>query len=87
MTTITTRESRTAAKASQIGMLQTVGEALYGEHWQTALARQLSMTDRNIRRWMAGEGIPDTTELAALLGPHVARHRDTLIRLARDLGV
>ena len=30
------------------------GEALYGPLWQSALARDLGVSDRTVRRWVAG---------------------------------
>jgi hypothetical protein len=30
------------------------GEALYGRQWQSALARDLGVADRTVRRWLAG---------------------------------
>lgn len=30
------------------------GEALYGPRWQSELARELSVSDRTVRRWVAG---------------------------------
>lgn len=35
--------------------LAAVGRALYGQRWQTPLAADLHVTDRTIRRWLAGE--------------------------------
>jgi DNA-binding transcriptional regulator YiaG len=35
--------------------LQKVGEALYGPLWQSALARDLKVADRTVRRWAAGD--------------------------------
>lgn len=36
--------------------LQRAGESLYGERWQTDIARALGFSDgRRIRQWMAGE--------------------------------
>ncbi|OOF85184.1 hypothetical protein BKG88_08620 [Rodentibacter ratti] len=36
--------------------LSIIGEALYGNQWQTNLARDLNLSDaRRIRQWMAGE--------------------------------
>jgi len=49
--------------------LATIGEALYGERWQTPLANDLQVVDRTMRRWLAGESpIPENiaTELLAL---------------------
>lgn len=35
-------------------LLLETGEALYGKQWQSALARDLDVADRTIRRWVAG---------------------------------
>jgi len=35
-------------------LLQEAGEALYGPRWQTNLAYDLGVSDRTIRRWVAG---------------------------------
>ena len=35
-------------------LLRQVGPALFGEHWQTPLARALDVSDRSVRRWAAG---------------------------------
>lgn len=32
-----------------------IGRALYGEHWQSPIARDLGVTYRSLRRWMTGE--------------------------------
>lgn len=34
--------------------LRQVGEALYGERWQTPLAADLDVSDRTVRRWLDG---------------------------------
>lgn len=34
------------------------GEALYGPLWQSELARQLGVSDRTVRRWVAGGEMP-----------------------------
>jgi hypothetical protein len=40
--------------------LADIGRALYGERWQTALAADLRVADRTLRRWLTGEApIPD----------------------------
>jgi hypothetical protein len=42
-------------------LLRRVGEALYSERWQTALATALGYSDRTMRRWLAGDSqMPDT---------------------------
>ena len=35
--------------------LQQVGRLLYGDQWQSNLARSLSVDDRTVRRWASGE--------------------------------
>ena len=35
-------------------LLHEVGEALFGDFWQCALARELGIADRTMRRWVAG---------------------------------
>ncbi len=35
-------------------LLADAGAALYGPRWQTDLARDLSVSDRTVRRWAAG---------------------------------
>lgn len=35
-------------------LLVECGEALYGQQWQSALARDLGVADRTVRRWVAG---------------------------------
>lgn len=41
-------------------LLRQAGEALYGERWQTDLARDLDVNDRTMRRWATGQSaIPE----------------------------
>jgi hypothetical protein len=49
--------------------LATIGIALYGDRWQTALANDLRVADRTMRRWLSGDSpIPENvaTELLVL---------------------
>lgn len=52
------------------------GEALYGRQWQSALARDLGVADRTVRRWVAG-----TTDVPS--GLYVDLLRMTLERAAQ----
>lgn len=36
-------------------LLIACGQALYGQQWQSALARDLGVSDRTMRRWVAGD--------------------------------
>lgn len=49
--------------------LAKIGQALYGERWQSALARDLGVSDRTMRRWAAGTHEPPdlTVELLVLM--------------------
>ena len=45
--------------------LRRLGERLYGDNWQTALARTLQVNPRTVRRWAAGDTeIPGPVEVA-----------------------
>lgn len=37
-----------------LDLLIECGQALYGQQWQSALARDLGVSDRTMRRWVAG---------------------------------
>lgn len=36
-------------------LLSRAGEALYGPRWQSELAGELDISDRTMRRWVAGD--------------------------------
>lgn len=68
-------------------LLVECGEALYGQQWQSALARDLGVADRTVRRWVAGTSeVPAglyldllrlTQERAAALDALAQRLRET----------
>ncbi len=56
-------------------LISRVGRALYGERWQTPLARELGVADRTVRRWVSGEDMPKPgvfADLAAIVAEHGA---------------
>jgi hypothetical protein len=56
-------------------LFERCGQALYGPRWQSALARDLEVSDRTVRRWVAGcDGVPDGVyaELLPLFDKRVA---------------
>lgn len=67
-------------------LLVEAGEALYGPLWQSALARDLTISDRTMRRWVAGATQPPaglytdllrlTQERAAVLDALAGRLRE-----------
>jgi hypothetical protein len=47
--------------------LAAVGEAIYGEWWQTQVARELGISARHVRRWLSGAApIPERVEAALM---------------------
>src|SRR5271169_6774109 len=43
-----------------IHLLRQVGEALYGAQWQADLSRDIGVSDRSVRRWLAGtDAVPE----------------------------
>ena len=51
-----------------VALLNTVGRSLYGDRYQSQLARELDVHDRTMRRWLAGDF-------------HPADEADTIIKL------
>lgn len=39
-------------------LLPRIGEALWGARWQTDMAAAIGVSNRTIRRWVAGDRIP-----------------------------
>jgi hypothetical protein len=52
---------------SQQAILREVGESLYGARWQSEVARALKVSDRTVRRWVAGTDEPPSGVLVDLL--------------------
>jgi len=64
--------------------LAQVGQALYGQQWQSALARDLGVNDRTMRRWAsASADVP--ARIGAELLVLVQQRGDALTGLARKL--
>lgn len=58
-------------------LLIDTGRALYGDNWKTSLARELGVTVRTMRRWVAGDtSLPP--DLASRLVAIVRRHIHSL---------
>lgn len=60
-------------------LLSSVGRALYGTLWQSAIARDLGVTPRTVVRWIALDAMPD--DIPERLAP-IARRRDGEVLLA-----
>jgi transcriptional regulator GlxA family with amidase domain len=62
-------------------LLVEAGEALYGPHWQSELARDLAVSDRTMRRWVA-----DTSAVPAGLYVDLLRLTQERAALLDSLG-
>lgn len=53
-----------------VAALRRAGEALYGDRWQSPLARDLGVAVRTMQRWTSGHPVPAGVwrELQRLLG-------------------
>ena len=62
-----------------IDHVRAVGLVLYGEQWQRALAGDLKVSDRAVRRWVAGDANPPediAPRLRALLDKRMLKMRE-----------
>lgn len=70
-------------------VLRLAGQALYGERWQAQLSRQLGVSDRMIRYWIA-ESHDLPTEVAdrllRALQSRSAEVDDAIVVIERELG-
>jgi hypothetical protein len=67
-------------------LLKRCGEALYGPRWQSEIARDLDVSDRTVRRWVAGsDDVPDGVylDLQRLLTERAAEIDELLETLPR----
>lgn len=59
-----------AEESMQIDRLARAGKAMFGDRWQSDLARSLNVGDRRVREWVSGDrSIPDGiwSDIAVLL--------------------
>lgn len=66
----------------RVRVLQTIGEAMYGDQWRTAVASDLGVSYRTVARWLAADDMPD--DVPARLRPLMTR-RLRAMRAARLL--
>ena len=67
-----------------VDQLTAIGTALYGQQWQSALARDLGVADRTMRRWVAGES-PIPTGIIADLHRLLRERQINIQELLADL--
>lgn len=66
-------------------ILEAAGTLLYGENWQSPLARDLDVAVRTVQRWISGEReCPDLTgELQVLLTTRRKAMDELILKLAK----
>jgi hypothetical protein len=65
-------------------LLRRIGEAFHGPEWQGRLSRDLEVSDRTLRRWVAGE-MPVPPGVTAELYSMICQQQGDLQELARDM--
>jgi ribosome-binding protein aMBF1 (putative translation factor) len=71
-------------------LLREIGQAMFGDRWQTDLAHHLDVNDRTVRRWLSGQDEPRPgvwDDLERLLDERIVaqeRVRAVLRRQRRD---
>ena len=78
---------RKTLASDPVALLRAVGEAVHGARWQQPIARDLAVSDRLVRMWLAEERTPEWLPgaLARLLRQAAAdrrREADRLDKLA-----
>ncbi len=63
-------------------LLHEVGAALWGPRWQSEMAEALGVSDRTVRRWVAGDPIPSGiwADLSRLMQKRAAKLVDLTAR-------
>jgi len=67
--------------------LERAGKLLFGERWQSDLARALSVGDRRVREWVAGDRRPSAgvwADIAALLRQRQGESKELLADMMGD---
>lgn len=59
--------------SQKLDALGRAGRALYGERWQSSIARDLHTSDRTVRRWAAGQNEIPWGVMAELRGLLMSR--------------
>ena len=68
-----------------IAHLNLAGSALFGPRWQSEIGRALGVTDRTVRRWIAGDTVPDEVgpKLVALIDKRIVELKRLRSRISK----
>jgi hypothetical protein len=78
MTTVMSRQDRgegngSPPELSPLAEISAIGELLHGDRWTTALALDLVVKPREVRRWKSGVDLPEGRDL--VVARRIARRR------------
>lgn len=65
-------------------VLSRAGNALYGQLWQSDMARAIGVSDRTVRRWVAGKSAVPASAWSAIVAL-MQRRAEALTDLAREI--
>ena len=74
----------TTTMPDPVDLVRDVGALLFGPHWQRELAKALGVSERNMRRWVAGEARPPediSARLLALIDARIVALHTVRLRL------
>jgi hypothetical protein len=74
-----------ARSQKEVDLLERVGKALYGDRWQTQLAKALGMSDRTVRRWFLFESSIPWSFLADKLPTLFTAKSEELRKVLKEL--
>lgn len=69
---------------THLDLLRLVGEALYGERWQSPLAGDLGVSDRAVRYWLSAVN-PCPEDLGTRLLAVVVEKREAMVILEKTI--
>ena len=69
---------------THLDLLRLVGEALYGERWQSPLAGDLGVSDRAVRYWLTAAN-PCPEDIGTRLLAVVVQKREAMVDLEKTI--
>ena len=74
-----------ARQQQEVDLLERIGKALYGDRWQTQLAKALGMSDHTVRRWFLLESSIPWSFLADKLQTLFTAKSEELRKVLKEL--
>jgi hypothetical protein len=80
-----TIKTAVARMHKEVDLLERVGKALYGNRWQTQMAKALGISDRTVRRWVLFESPIPWSLLDEKLPPLFKARVENLANVLKEL--